>query len=41
MFRFNGFNISIMQDCVVASQGMIRFTFSTLEAALEALSQVN
>lgn len=39
MFRFNGFNITIMQDCVLATQGAVRFTFPTLEAALAALGQ--
>jgi hypothetical protein len=39
MFRFNGFNITIMKDFVLATQGMIRFTFPTLEAAMAALGQ--
>lgn len=39
MFRFNGFNITIMKDCVLATQGAARFTFPTLEAALAALGQ--
>jgi hypothetical protein len=38
-FSYNGFNIIIMQDCVVATQGMVRFTFPNLEAALAALGQ--
>lgn len=39
MFRYNGFNITIMKDCVLATQGMIRLTFPTLEAAMAALGQ--
>lgn len=39
MFRYNGFDIIIMQECVVATQGMVRFTFPTLEAALAVLGQ--
>lgn len=39
MFRYNGFNITIMKDGVLATQGMIRFTFSTLEEALAALGK--
>lgn len=39
MFRYNGFNITIMKNCVLATQGMIRFTFPTLEAAMAALGQ--
>lgn len=39
MFCYNGFCITIMKDCVLATQGMIRFTFPTLEAAMSALGQ--
>jgi|PlaIllAssembly_1097288.scaffolds.fasta_scaffold00001_129 hypothetical protein len=39
MFRFNGFDITIMKDCVLATQGMARFTFPNLEAAMSALGQ--
>lgn len=39
MFRYNGFDITIMKDCVLATQGTVRFTFPTLEAALAALGQ--
>ncbi len=39
MFRFNGYTITIMQDCVLVTQGMIRFTFPDLETAMAALGQ--
>lgn len=39
MFRFNGFSITIMKDYVLATQGTIRFTFSTLEEAMATLGQ--
>lgn len=39
IFRFNGFDITIMKDYILVTQGMIRFTFSTLEEALAALGQ--
>ena len=39
MFRYNGFDITIMKDRVLVTQGMIRFTFTTLEEALAALGE--
>jgi hypothetical protein len=36
-FRFNGFNITILSDKVIASDANTTFTFKTLEDALETL----
>lgn len=38
-FRFNGFTIVILQDKVIATQGVLRFEFKDIDSALEALGQ--
>lgn len=40
MLRYNGFTITILQDHVEVSQANVRFTFKTLEDALDALSDI-
>jgi hypothetical protein len=37
-FRFNGFTITVLTDKVIASQAGIKFTFKSIESAMEALA---
>lgn len=39
-FRFNGFTVTIFQDYVEVSQAKVRFTFKTLDEALETLKSI-
>ncbi len=40
MFYFNGFQIVIKQDKVVANQQQVHLEFKTVEEALEALCEL-